>query len=69
MSEMQTGITTAVLKGANAPKFVAPDMSQDHLEALEGDFGAHDVQVTHNDGGGREVVRGLPANLQTSKHN
>lgn len=66
---MQTGITTAVLKGANSPTYVAPDMSQDHLEALDGDFGARDVVVEHNDGGGREVIRGLPANLQTSPHN
>ena len=65
----ETGITTAVLKGANAPQYVAPDMSQDHLEALEGDFGAKDVKVQRNDGGVREVIRGLPSNLQTSPHN
>lgn len=65
-----TGITTAVLKGANAPKpqFVAPDMSQDHLEANQGDYGAIGLSVEHVTCG-REVSRGLPGNLQTSPHN
>jgi hypothetical protein len=62
-----TGITTAVLKGK--PEFIAPDMSQDHLEALEGDFGANDVMVQHNDGGVREVIRRLPSHLEVSPHN
>lgn len=60
-----TGITTAVLKGANAPRFIAPDMSQDHEEANQGDFGAVDLRVEHQVCG-REVVRKLPGNLQTS---
>ena len=59
------GITTAVLKGANSPRFIAPDMSQDHLEAMDGDFGARDVQVQHVSPP-REAVRGLPGSLQTS---
>lgn len=64
----ESGITTAVLKGANAPKFIAPDMSQDHLEAMDGDFGARDVHVDHVSPG-REVVRGLPSSLPVSPHN
>ena len=63
-----TGITTAVLKGANTPQYVAPDMSQDHLEANQGDFGPIDVPLTRQVCG-REVTRGLPGNLQTSPHN
>lgn len=63
----ESGITTAVLKGANT--FVAPDMSQDHIEANQGDFGAVNLVVEHNDGGGREVVRGLPGHLEVSPHN
>jgi hypothetical protein len=64
----ETGITVNVLKGANAPKpqFVAPDMSQDHIEANQGDFGAVDLQVTHHDGGVREQAHGLPKNLEIS---
>jgi len=40
-------------------------MSQDHLEAMDGDFGARDVQVQHVSPP-REAVRGLPGSLQTS---
>jgi hypothetical protein len=65
----ETGISVAVLKGANKPEYIAPDMSQDHLEALEGDFGALDVVVQHNDGGVREVIRRLPSHLEVSPHN
>lgn len=64
----EAGITTAVLKGANAPRFIAPDMSQDHLEVNQGDYGAVDLQVKHV-ACGREVTRGLPGNLQVSPHN
>ena len=64
----ETGITTSVLKGANAPMYIAPDMSQDHLEADQGDFGAVNLHVEHQSCG-REVVRGLPGHLEVSPHN
>lgn len=64
----ESGITTAVLKGANAPRFVAPDMSQDHLESNQGDFGALDLQVEHVSPP-REAIRRLPGHLEVSPHN
>jgi hypothetical protein len=41
-------------------------MSQDHLEANQGDMGAVGLDVEHHDGGVREQVHGLPDKLETS---
>ena len=44
-------------------------LAQDDLAQAQGYGPLLNCSVTHNDGGGREAVRGLPSNLQTSPHN
>ena len=57
---VETGIIVNVLKGANASQFDPPDYARDDLEDAQGYRGAVGVNVTHNDGGGREQVKSLP---------
>jgi hypothetical protein len=70
----ETGITTAVLKGANAPKPMPrrPDinaeqnaLSQDDLREEQGYISLENANVTHVTNGG-EQVRSLPKGLETS---
>jgi hypothetical protein len=69
----ETGITTAVLKGANMPR--RPDLdaeqnslSQDDLREVSGYISLENAPVQHVTPP-REVVRGLPGSLETSPHN
>jgi hypothetical protein len=57
----ETGITTAVLKGANAPGDSVPGQPDAEVQ-LTGIPNAPVQHVTPP----REAVRGLPGNLQTS---
>lgn len=81
----ETGITTSVLKGANVakdangtyvssqarPEGVPQDvtaLAQDDLAQAQGYGPLLNAPVEHVSPG-REAVRGLPGNLQTSPHN
>ena len=70
---MQTGITTAVLNGANAPATQNGEtVATQPEELVMGDyvFGGDTEQavpfVRYGQDGAREVTRGLPANLSTN---
>src|SRR5215472_17825177 len=71
---METGLTTSVLKGANAPKPMPrrPDLdaeqnalSQDDLRETQGYISLENAPVEHVSPP-REQTKGLPANLDTS---
>lgn len=62
----QTGITTGVLRGENAPQgYKAANLAQDSLPQDQGYLGAEGLQVEHVQNGG-EVTRTLPRNLEVS---